>query len=191
MTASELIKQLEKDKNYQDKLNEKTVEIQKKHDILVKESKCFSKDCSKFGYSLETAWDLIMIKDSYPDLIPLLMKYIEEKNHSAEFREGIARALAVKDSSPFFNRLLKLYYEAEKEPETVRWAFVCALSAAAITQEQLDVIENMIYDEKLGEDRIGLLDAIKKMKLVQKKRVIEYVSKDDKLSENLKILRIN
>lgn len=187
MTAAELIKKLENDKEYQARIRQRNLEIKEKWDLVAKESESFSKECKQAGYSLETAWDLIMVEEPYPELIPILIKYLEEKNHSPKFREGIARALAVSDSYPYFDRLLKLYYESKEEYETVPWAIACALSAAAVTQEQLDVIEKMIYDKEIGEDRFALLSSIKSMKGNQKQRVLAYAHSDEALKKNLRI----
>lgn len=190
MTAAELIKKLENDKDYQERICQKDLELKQKHDLLVKESESFANECKQAGYALETAWDLIMVEEPYPELVPVLIKYLEEKNHSTKFREGIARALAVFDSSPYFDRLLKVYYESKGEYETVPWAIACALSAAAVTQLQLDVIEKMIYDKEIGDDRSALLDSIRNMKGKQKQRVLAYARSDEALKKNLRIYKL-
>ena len=185
MTAEELMKKLSDDKTYQERNHLKDLEIKRNHDLLAKEYEQFSNDCKKFGYSLETAWDLIMVEESYSDLIPVLINYLAEKNHSPKFREGIARALAVYDSSPYFNKILELYYESKDEHESVHWAIACALSAAAITQDQLDVIEKLILNKDIGNDRNALLDSIPKMKGEQRIRVVDYAKSDLQLKINL------
>ena len=185
LTATELMKKLENDKDYQEKKKQKDFALKQKHELLVKEYKSFSKECKKLGYSLETAWDLVMVKQPYPDLIPILMKYLEEKNHSSKFREGIARALAVYDSSPYFDRLFELYKESKNECKNVSWAIACTLSASALTQEQFDIIEKMIYNKEIGNDRNALLNAIKRMKGEQKKRCLAYARQDEALRINL------
>lgn len=123
--------------------------------------------------------------EPYPKLIPILIKYLEQKSHSSQFKEGVARALAVRDSSDYFDKIIALYNDAKEDAETVRWAIACAICESARTQEQLTIVEQMIYDEKIGNDRNALLDAIKRMKGEQKKRCLAYVNANEALRINL------
>ncbi|MBD5447817.1 MAG: hypothetical protein HDR32_08810 [Treponema sp.] len=113
------------------------------------------------------------------------MKYLEEKKHSPKFREGVARALAVPKASPYFDRILAQYNDAKEEHEVVRWSIACAICASARTQEQLNIVEQMIYDEKIGNDRNALTGAMRRMKGEQKERCLAYVKADEKLRINL------
>lgn len=152
---------------------------------MVQKSKSFSNDCRRLGYDLETTWDAIPVAKKAPELIPILMKYLEEKKHSPKFREGVARALAVPKASPYFDRILAQYNDAKEEHEVVRWSIACAICASARTQEQLNIVEQMIYDEKIGNDRNALTGAMRRMKGEQKERCLAYVKADEKLRINL------
>ncbi|MCH5294227.1 MAG: hypothetical protein J1E07_10880 [Treponema sp.] len=185
ITAKELMEKLAKDKDYQERARKKKAKILEAAAKLDKEYKPFSRECKRAGHSVETAWDLLPVKKPYPELMPILMKYLEEKNHSPRFRDGVARAMAVPEASPYFDRILAQYYDAKDEHETVRWAIALAICESARTQEQLDVVEQMIYDEKVGNDRNALLGAIKRMKGEQKKRCLAYVNDTEALRINL------
>lgn len=190
MTAEELLNKLKNNKDYQDMFNKKNFERQKQHDALVQEAKSFSNDCLSVGYELETPWDLISVKEPYPKLIPILIKHFEQKNYSPKFREGVARALAVKDSSDFFDIILSLYNNTSDKAGNVKWAIACALSGAATTQKHFDIIEQLILDAENGNSRNALLDTIKHMKKEQKERILKYALTDSQLLPNLKTLGI-
>lgn len=186
MTAKELIEKLKNDEKYISIVEEKERKIKKEIDLLDNEYKEFAQDCKNVGYILTTAWDLIDIKEPYPRLIPVLLKYLEEENHSPKFREGIARAMAVSDSSPYFFKILKLYHQSGNDSGNVKWAIACALSVAAQNQEQYDVIEKMIKDKSLGTYRNALLYTVRNMEDIQKKRLSEFIKHDSQLSINFK-----
>lgn len=187
MTAEELLNKLKDDKKYQKKISEKESELRKKHDELVQESKMFSEDCKHFGYNLQTPWDLINISEPYPKLIPILVKYLEQNNYSSKFREGVARALAVKDASDYFDNILCQYNNASVVSENLKWAIACALSGAATLQKHFDVIKQLIFDRRNGNSRNALLDTVKLMNIEQKKEILEYVKTDVQLLPNLKM----
>lgn len=185
ITAKELIEKLAKDEKYQEMMRKKEEKLLEADRKLVREYEPFSRDCTQAGYSFETAWEVIPVAKQTPELIPILLKYLEEKNHSPRFREGVARALAVPKASPYFDRILAQYNDAKEERETVRWAIALAVCESARTQEQLNIVEQMIYDEKIGNDRNALTGAMKRMKGEQKKRCLAYVKADAVLWKNL------
>lgn len=190
MTTEELLNKLKNDKQYQARLKTREEDLQKRHEILVKESKSFSKDCYLLGYELETPWDLINISEPYPKLIPTLIKYLEQENYSSQFREGVARSLAVKDSTEYFDNILHQYNKTPVTSENVKWAIACALSESARTQNHYDIIEKLICDVENGVSRNALLDTVKRMRKEQKETILQYARTDVQLLPNLKMLGV-
>jgi hypothetical protein len=178
---------LKNDTNYQLEFEKREQERKREWAMLEAEYSEFAKDCFDTGYCLKTAWDLIEIADPYPALIPVLIKHLHKENHSAKFREGIARALAVYDSASYFNEIFSIYSETRNEPETVRWAIASALSVAAREKQDFDIIEKLIFDKNIGNDRSALLYAVKHMSGEQRKRVLAFAKSEPELKINLRV----
>lgn len=190
ITAAELMLSLSNDQSYKAKREKEEQERKQKLDLLEKEYVSFSKDCAELGHLIKTAWDLVQTAKPYPDLIPVLIKYLEEENHSAKFREGIARALATADSFIYFDKILEQYIKTGSQQNEVRWAIGCALAQAAQDQETLNKIEVILFDKKYGRDRAPLIQAIKRMQKKQRMKVIEMAAGDDELKNAIKTFKI-
>ncbi|MFC3356023.1 hypothetical protein [Sphingobacterium zeae] len=61
------------------------------------------------GLKINSIWDLVNMKSSYPDIIDILKKHLSRKYHNKN-KEGIIRALGVKDTDiDIVSTLLKEY----------------------------------------------------------------------------------
>ena len=189
-TVKEFTEMLEQDPEYIKMREKKKQEMLKRRTLLEAECLLFVTECSRFGYHIKTTWDLIGEKNLNPELVSIMVKFLSESNYSDKFREGIARSLSVPESAPYFKDFFNLFLKEKKEGSPIRWSIACALSNAARKQDELDVIENLIFDEKVGVDRSAFLGAIKRMKGEQRERTLAFAREDPQLKINLHLYRL-
>ena len=79
------------------------------------------------GYRVSSAWDLVNTPDSYPTAVPILLAHLP-RPYPAAVREGIARALAVREASCGWEVLTRLYRD-EHEVRTTDGAVAIAAAA--------------------------------------------------------------
>jgi hypothetical protein len=190
ITAAELMTRLQNDPTYQVEREREEQEREKSLAQLEAEFSEFAQECFRAGYSLKTAWDLVQTDKPYPELVPILVKYLGEEGHSVKYREGVARALATSDSAGFFCDILLQFNTAGDQSKGVRWAIACALAQAAQDEDSLDTVERLLADKSFGRDRAPLVQAIKRMPKEQRTRVISSAVKDSDLKEDLKLHKI-
>ena len=153
---------------------------------LEDESSAFVQECARFGYNIKTAGSLVSLKNINPELIPVMIKYLNESGYSDAFRESVAFSLDVPESVPYFKDILDLFSREKDKESSACWAIACALAGAAKKQEDVDTIEQMIYDKNLGAVRSAFLHIVKKqMKGEQQERVLSFAKEDAELKNNL------
>jgi hypothetical protein len=185
ITVGEYLDLMEKDPEYVKRKEKQEQEHLKAIAALQAESSAFVQECSRFGYDIKSPGGLAKEKNLDPDLIPIMIKYLSEPQYSKGFRLGLASSLLVPEAAPHFNDILDLF--KKEQDEHVRCPLGEALSAAAKKQDNLDVIESLIYDKEIGPDRSLLLDAVKRMKGEQRERALAFAREDPELKINLRL----
>lgn len=111
------------------------------------------------GFQVQSAWDLVNTPGSYPKAVPILLAHLP-RSYPAAVREGIARALAVRETKALgWNVLTRLYVD---EPEDrVRDGLAAAIAAAADDEVIGDVIA-FARDARHGSSRLLLLSALER-----------------------------
>ena len=188
--AGEFIESLKKNPEYNKMKEKQNQEMLKKEALLEAECLTFVNDCSRFGYIIKTTWDLMGKKHLEPELVSIMIKYLRESKYSEKFREGIARSLTVPESEPYFNDIFELFTREKNEGSPIRWSIALALSYTAKKENELNIIESLIFDKKVGVDRSALLGAIKRMKGDQRERTLVFTREDPQLKINLHIYRL-
>ena len=76
-------------------------------------------------------WDLVNMRAPYPKALPVLLRHLR-LDYPVRIREGIARAMAVRESRQFWPELVQLYREnREMTAHDVKGGLACALAAAS------------------------------------------------------------
>ncbi|WP_141233557.1 hypothetical protein [Lysobacter antibioticus] len=128
------------------------------------------------GVDTESIWTLLKRTTPYPEAIPILLKHLQLP-YSDVTRDGLARALAVPEpevrrawailveqyrSCPF-----GLGFVAPADTEMLRLGakdgLACALSAA-VTEETLPELIELLRDSSNGNSRVLLLSPLKKLR---------------------------
>src|SRR5262245_50462713 len=110
--------------------------------------------------SFDSGWDLVNTSDPYPTALPILLDHLEFGGYPDRVMESLGRALAVKPSVAWWDRLKALYLAARNPGEEDGTAV--ALAACA-TKDQLDDLIGFLSVDERGESRIYFVRPIKRL----------------------------
>ena len=114
-------------------------------------------DLRDAGVQVDSIWDLVNTSDPYPAALPILMDHLERGGYPERVMESLGRALAVKPSVAFWERLKARWLDARDAGEEDGAAV--ALAACA-TKKQLDDLIAFLAVEELGQSRIYFIRPI-------------------------------
>lgn len=137
------------------------------------------------GFDVESAWDLVSTATPYPAALPILLKHLG-RPYPDRVREGIARALAVRDAKFGWERLIRLYRD---EPTASEAKDGLAVALAAVADD--DLVEDIISlarDLAHGESRILLLRGLARSRVPQARAALEELSGDPMLGQEARAL---
>jgi hypothetical protein len=144
-------------------------------------------DLGAVGIHVESVWDLVNTRASYAAAIPVLLNHFTP-DYPPEVREGIARALAVREAAWAWDVLLRLFLEeptSGKRP--VKWALACALAGAA-TNDRVDELIRLVTDQSVGENRLALLQPLAKSRDPRARKTLEGLGEDPQLAREIRLL---
>jgi hypothetical protein len=144
ITAAEFQAQLDQDLAYQARIAE-AAEVQRKfHAEYADEDAQLSAEAKKLGYVIKTVWDFVDSRPTpfdpptfhgpYDRAYPMLVRHLALPHHQ-RVREGIIRALTVKDGGSLVSSALYEQFELEKDP-TLKWVLANALRVAMPLRER-------------------------------------------------------
>ena len=109
--------------------------------------------------------DLINTKERYPEAISVLVDLLKEDFDCIYTKEGIVRALTVKEAKGIANKpLLEEYYKVDKqEYRSFSWAIGNAFEVI-IQSEDVDPILEIVKDKNNGTSRRMFVMALAKIK---------------------------
>ncbi len=116
ITAAELMAELNADPEFVAMRARKEEEILKREAEYRRAEAPLVNELRAAGFQVQSAWDLVNTPGSYPKAVPILLAHLPLP-YPAAVREGIARALAVREAKvPGWDVLTRLYVD-EPEPE--------------------------------------------------------------------------
>lgn len=153
------------------------------------------------GVDVHSVWDLVNTAESYPNAIPVLLKHLQLP-YADRTREGIARALAVRDPQvrDAWPLLVTEYRKAKsgqgfKAPGDVKMyelgakdGLACALSAA-VTKKRLEEFLELLRDRNNGPSRLLLLSALRRSKDPVVLSVLDHLADDPDLANEIRSWR--
>ena len=99
------------------------------------------------GLVVESVWDLVNRREAYPDAIPILVEALQ-KPYSAGIREGIVRALTVKESRGQAGvPLLAMLRGTPLDQHDFRWVLANALTRASTAEMVQPLTETMSVEQ--------------------------------------------
>lgn len=136
------------------------------------------------GLSVSSVWDLVNTKEKYREAIPVLVRMLP-KVEDLGTKEGIVRALSVKEASPLaeqpliaeFNSLLR---NSSPRAKFVLWAIANALTVVA-TKASSDKIITLLSLPESGSSRQMLALTIAKLKATDAIPLLVRLLEDDEV----------
>jgi hypothetical protein len=116
-------------------------------------------DLARAGCRVGSVWDLVNTSASYPDAILVLLKYLPLARHPV-LRNGIARALTVKEARGIAAGPILRELKKPSEDTEVRWALAHALTVVA-EKKDAEEIKSLINDRHYEDVRERLEKALK------------------------------
>lgn len=151
--------------------------------ILQQQAKPLFDELVEVGIRIKSVWDFVNTSDKYPEAIPVLIKHLSKSYHHRT-KEGIVRALAVKEAKGVANRaVMDEYWRLPKENPEIdpdeqwifhyRWAFGNTMKVIVLERDLDDLIE-IVLDKSNGHSRNSFVEALAKLK---SPKVIEVLNK--------------
>ena len=138
MGADELMKKLENDQEYQAMRKRKDQELKEHQKVLAEDEKNLIEDLKEQGYEVNSVWDFVnnnnryeflrQFDGDYVNAYPILVKHLDEEHHP-RVREGIIRALTIKDGGIEVENALLEEFNKERDPN-IKWVLANALKTA-------------------------------------------------------------
>ncbi len=151
--------------------------------LLNQQAQSLFDELAQVGIRIKSEWDLVNTSVSYPEAIPILTKHLSRPYHRRT-REGIVRALAVKEAKGIANKAvmeeyLKLPKESPDQPWIFhyRWAFGNTMRII-VTKDDLDDLIEIVLDESNGDSRNMFVRALAKLKSPRVQETLERLTGD-------------
>jgi predicted Zn-dependent protease len=157
MKASDLMKKLEADPEYQEMLRRKDLELKEREVLLAADERGLIEELSEAGYEVESVWDFVNNNNRYEFLrkfeggytraYSIFVKHLDIEHHP-RIREGIIRALTEKDANETASEaLLAAFYQ--EQDSNLKWVLANALRTVLTRSQKANHPEyKEIYDAK-------------------------------------------
>ncbi len=175
ISATELMAQLRDDPEYQRSVQSAESERQVKAEALRRAELPIVDDLRSAGVQVGSAWDLVNFSEPYPNALPVLMEHLEHGGYPARVMESLGRALAVRPSVAYWDRIRTRWLEARDSGEEDGTAV--ALAACA-TKAQIDDLIRFLTVEQRGSSRIYFIGPILKVGGERGRAVVEALRED-------------
>lgn len=172
-TTRELLAEV-KDPSWPEKLRQRNERRKESYARMRIEEEPLLAELRNLGWDLESAWDLVMISNPYPEIIDVLLKHLQLP-YSDKIKEGIARALAIPEEKVYkaWHILVTEYLKApsgwgikikgdtEEFQLSAKDGLACTL-AVAVTDKTLGEFIELVKNKANGGSRVLMLSALKK-----------------------------
>lgn len=133
------------------------------------------------GIECDDVWDLVNTKKSYPKAIPILIKHLP-KNYHYKNKEGIVRALSVKEAIGKASRaLIEEYNRTPKEQEAYRWAIGNSVYTT-ITSDDIEEVLKIVTDKSNGPSRHMFILALGKFRSEKVDQILTDLLRDKEVA---------
>jgi hypothetical protein len=149
-----------------------------------KEHQELTDELAKIGINISNIYDLVNTKTKYSKAIPILIDHLQ-LNYSDKVKEGIIRALTVKEAKGLVVPLLvKEYLQLPIDKENLRWVIGNAVNATITKSEVADIFP-IVLNKENGLSRQMFIAALGKIKTdTVKDLLIDLVKDEDKVISN-------
>ena len=183
-TAKELMDRLNADPEFVAAAKAREREKTAKEEQLTVEQQPLITELQKVGIAVSSAWDLVNTSTPYPKALPILLEHLK-RPYSAPVREGIARALAVRDAKFGWESLRQCY--VREEDGRAKDGLAAALAASADD----DVIGDLVVlakDTRHGSSRLLFLRALARSQDARAAQSLVELADDRELQKEILII---
>jgi hypothetical protein len=156
ITAAQLMATLEADPEFVARREKQERELRMREAEHLEAELPIVAELRQNGLKVRSVWDLVNTSQRYPNAIATLVAHLT-RAYPPAVREGIARALAVKEAAPYW-QLLADCFASEREPRAREGLAVAV--AGATTPETLPQLIALISDPRHGSSRVLLVGAL-------------------------------
>ena len=148
---------------------------------MIRESDKIKSELAKVGIVINDIYDLVNTDKAYPAAIPVLLNLLEEGIEHVEIKEGIVRALAVREATRKANPILiNEYNRIPKDKILLRWTIGNTIYTI-ITEDDIGRILPIIQDKTNGISRQMFVAALGKVKSERAESVLIDLLDDDEV----------
>jgi hypothetical protein len=138
------------------------------------------------GLQVDSAWDLVNTSKPYPEALPILLRHLQHPYPDA-VREGIARALAVRDARFGWDMLAQFYRDEENSNERAKDGLAVAVAVAA-DESVIDRLISLAKDRRNGSSRILLLRRISRFDDPRARAALMELGTDPDLAKQVQVI---
>jgi HEAT repeat protein len=185
MTAEEWMAELEANPDFVAHRDERERERQRNEAKWRQAETPLVEELRGAGLDVEWSWDLVNTSKPYPEALPILLEHLQ-RSYPDRVREGIARALAVRDAQFAWPTLTRLYRE-EDAGTNAKDGLAVAIAATS-HDEVIDELISLAGDTQHGESRLLLLRALKRSRNPRARTALEELEADPELEKEVRRL---
>jgi hypothetical protein len=196
ITAGEFLAQLKRDPAWVAKKRREDAQLRREELKYARAEAPIVKDLRAAGSAVDSVWDLVNArKRKYPELVPVLLEHLG-RDYPERVREGIARALVVKEARSGWRKLVRAFLAEEnplnpmEHPNEVKWALHLAIAAAA-DESVVEELIKLTVDRRHEYHRLDFVEALAGMKDPQARATVEELRGEADLEDVFKRLDKN
>jgi hypothetical protein len=182
VTAAELLAKLSADPKHLAEQEARDRQLVDRARRLQMEERPVIDELREVGVNVNSVWDLVNTAASYERGIPILLKHLKQP-YSDTTKEGIARALAVREARRAWPVLVSEYINAPRGTRT-KDGLAVAIAAVA-TDDVMEELIQIIKDRFHGASRVLLLKPLRKSRSLAAKEALEYFATDPDLATEI------
>lgn len=176
ISAEDLFAELEADDDYQEAIRKQDEVLERKAAEWRRAEAPLVEDLRAAGLEVESSWDLVNTSTPYPAALPILLEHLD-RPYPDRVREGIARALAVRDAQFGIGELIRLY-RAEPVGTNAKDGLAAAIGGSA-GDDLIDDVIDLATDPSNGTNRVLMLDAIARSSAPQAQAALKKIVRED------------
>ena len=159
--------------------------LQRKEEEYERAEAPLVQELREVGVLVRSAWDLVNRPVRYyPDALPILLSHLQRPYPDA-IRDGIARALAVREAKFAWSTLAGLY--RTEEGRRTKDGLAVAIANIA-DDETIDELIALARDPQNGDSRVLLLFALERSRLPHARQALIELGRDPVLEKEARII---
>ncbi len=183
-TAAEFLAELAKDPEYVERERKREEERKRLEEEYDRAGKPPVQELEAAGFPVRSVYDFVNTTRSYRGALPILLDHLQ-RPYPAAIREGIARALAVREARFPWPLLVTLFREEPNGQVGDGLGVAVANTADKSVAEELI---GLIREPELDDSRVLLLGALPRLGIDRAREVLDELQTDPQLGREARIL---